>query len=181
MADDVLSVTRTREQLGIAVARGKTKRRNTKTAILNFQRGNVFVKVDVDIERQLTEDDRERFREMALQNARAFGLSDEQWERRRKLENPIIADVLMAFDPQPDPIPADDDARLAARPLKRLQIDGIAGELRQARRQRSIERLNQILDELACRKSKMAARLAASARLSLLAIERPDVLPFRVE
>jgi len=133
------------------------------------------------INRRLTREDRERFRETALKNAQELGLSGGQWERRRRIESLVIADVLMAFAPQLPPEMPADGPKAAARALGRLRIDDLATELRDARRYRDTTRLKQLLGELVYRKSKVAARLAASARLSLLAIEKPGVLPFRID
>lgn len=136
--------------------------------------------IDVDLEPQLTVEDLKRFREMAEQNARALGLSADEWQRRRQAESPVIADILMACDPKPSPIGTKDGPKGSARLLGRMRIDELVAEIRDARRQRSVSRLNAILDELSYRKSRGAARLAASVRLSILALERPDFLPFSV-
>ena len=135
---------------------------------------------DIDIELQLTADDCDRIRELALENARALGLTDDEWQRRRRVERPVVADILMAFDPKPVQI-ATDQMKASSRPLGHLRIEALIAELQDARRCRDTLRLRRLLDELAHRRTRLAARFAASVRLSLLAIERPEVLPFLVE
>ena len=134
-----------------------------------------------ELETQLTPDDLARFRDLALANARALGISDAEWERRRRAEGGAIADILMALDPQQAPVAPDDGLKASSRRFGRLRIDDFVLELRDARRVRDVGRLKQLLDELARRRSRHAVRLAASVQLSLLAIERPEMLSFRAE
>lgn len=140
---------------------------------------NIEPDLDEHVESEISAEEFRLIRLKAEQNAEALGIGRAEWQVLRKIQNPIIADLLMAFDPQrPEGRPAD-GPRAAARPLGRLRIDELVGELREARRMRDVGRLKQLLDELRYRKSRIAARLAASVRLSLLALERPDLLPFR--
>jgi len=71
-----------------------------------------------------------------------------------------------------------DGPKAASRPLGNLRIDELVSELREARLVGDIARLRRLLDETSYRKSKFAARLGARVRVSLLALEKPDALPF---
>lgn len=122
----------------------------------------------------------ERLHRLAAQNAQALGLTAEEWERRRRAENPLIADILMAVDPRPSSPEKRDGPKGSVRPLRKLRIDELVAEVRDARRMCDAGRLRQLLDEFDHRKSRGAVRLAASVRLSLLVMERPDDLPFRI-
>ena len=137
--------------------------------------------IDVIVEPELAWEERERVRVLAEQNATKLGLSNTAWQRLRCIQNHIVADLLMAHDPQLPPERPTDGPKGSARPLGSLRFDELVSELREGRRCRNLPRIRQLIEELKDRKSKSAARIAASARLALLAIERPDVLPFRAE
>lgn len=136
---------------------------------------------DTDLEPQLSAEELRRIRDRAGQNARMLGLSDAEWQKLRKFQGPILADILMACDPQPPSERPADGPRAAARPLGNLRIDELVSELREARLVGDIARLKVLLEETRYRKSKLAVRLGARVRLSLLALEKPDVLPFIVK
>ena len=85
----------------------------------------------------------------------------------------ILADILMACDPHPPSERPANGPKPALRPLGQYSIDEFVSELPEARLARDTGRLKRLLDETCFRRTKIAARLGARARLSLLALENP--------
>ena len=130
-----------------------------------------------DFEFRLPAEELRQIRDKAAENAKALGLSDVEWQQVRRRQGRLLADILMACDPQlPLERPAD-GPKAASRPLGNLRIDELVSELREARLAGDTARLRVLLDETRYRKSKLAVRLGARVRLSLFALEKPDALP----
>lgn len=126
----------------------------------------------------LPKDERGRIRIRAAENARSLGISEAEWQKRRKAEGTIIADILMAVDPRPAPMPPE---IWADRPLLQRDFAALVGELMAARRERDAGRLRTLLAELMCRRSRFARRMAARCRVALLAVSEPHRLPFGMQ